>query len=244
MTSKEAQLRNENSKAWVAQQHFRIAIDGPAGAGKSTVAQLVAAQLNYLYIDTGAMYRAATLLALREKLDLADQKVIANRLRQASIELSAPDENSNGKIRVFLNSADVSAEIRGATVTSAVSAVSAMPAVREILVEKQRVLAKGGRAILDGRDIGTVVLPDADMKFFLTASAGVRARRRYDELCAAGHAVVYETILSEIIQRDSTDSNRDIAPLRQSPDAVLIITDNMTIAEVVETIINLCDRRH
>jgi cytidylate kinase len=247
MLSSEAQRKSESSKAWVRQQKLKIAVDGPAGAGKSTVAQRVAQEIGYLYVDTGAMYRAATLLVLRAKIQLDHQKAITNLIRHSNIELAPSPTTPDGKIylnsRVFLNKEDVTNEIRNAAVTSAVSAVSAVVPVRELLVEKQRRLAAAGAVILDGRDIGTVVLPDADLKIFLTASPEVRAQRRYDELLAKGEAVEAEVILTEIIERDRKDSSRAMAPLRPAQDAIMILTDNMPIEQVVDTIIKLCDRR-
>jgi cytidylate kinase len=243
MLSKEPRLKGDDSKAWVAQQKLKIAIDGPAGAGKSTVAQLVAREVGYLYIDTGAMYRAATLLVLRAKIPLDHQKAMTELIQRSVIELQQADPHSPEKIHVLLNNEDVSAQIRSREVTAAVSAVSSVMLVRELLVDKQRKMAEPGAVILDGRDIGTVVMPDADMKIFLTASPQVRAQRRYDELVAIGENVDYDTILHEIVERDRKDTNRAIAPLRQAQDAVMILSDNMTISQVVITIIKLCDKR-
>ena len=242
MLSKEPPVKGEDSKAWVARQKLKIAIDGPAGAGKSTVAQLVAQEVGYLYIDTGAMYRAATLLVIRAGIALDRHRSIAELIRHATIELLPANVHSK-KISVFLNNEDVSVEIRRKEVTSAVSAVSSVMLVRELLVEKQRKLAQPGGVILDGRDIGTVVMPDADLKIFLTASPKIRARRRHEELLAAGEVVDFDTILNEIVERDRKDSNRAIAPLRQAQDAIMILTDNMSIAQVVDTIIKLGDKR-
>jgi cytidylate kinase len=243
MLSKEPRLKGDDSRAWVAQQKLKLAIDGPAGAGKSTVAQLVAREVGYLYIDTGAMYRAATILVLRAKIPLDHQNTIAELIRHSIIELLPADAHSHEKIRVFLNNEDVSSEIRSKEVTAAVSAVSSVMQVRELLVEKQRKMAGAGGVVIDGRDIGTVVIPDADLKIFLTASPEVRAQRRYEELLSLGQAVDLETILHEIVERDRKDSNRAISPLLQAQDAIMILSDNMTINQVVDTIIKLCDRR-
>jgi len=232
-----------NSQSWVASQKLKVAIDGPAGAGKSTVAQQLAHKLGYLYIDTGAMYRAATLLVVRAKVPLDHQMAIAELVSHSTIELAPADANSQSKVQVFLNKEDVSLAIRQEAVTAATSAVSAVVPVRELLVNKQRQLAKDGGVVLDGRDIGTVVLPDADLKIFLTATPEVRAKRRYDELCALGEKVEYETILSNIVARDHKDSNRAVAPLRQAQDAVMILTDHMSVPQVVDTIIKLADKR-
>lgn len=261
MLSKEPPVKGEDSKAWVARQKLKIAIDGPAGAGKSTVAQLVAQEVGYLYIDTGAMYRAATLLVLRAGIPFDHHHAIADLVRRSQIELKpAPvPEPSNindalsdalkrdniqlKKIRVLLNNEDVSREIRGKEVTNAVSTVSSVMLVRDLLVDKQRKLAQPGGVILDGRDIGTVVMPDADLKIFLTASPIVRAERRLAEIFAAGELVDIDAILNEIKERDRKDSNRAIAPLKQAQDAIMILTDNMSIAQVVDTIIRLGDKR-
>lgn len=241
MLGKQADQKGKNSKAWAAQQKLTIAIDGPAGAGKSTVARLAAQELGYAYIDTGAMYRAATLLVLRAKVGLDHQKAIAELIRNSTIELLPTKTECQGKVRVVLNKEDVSEEIRGQAVTNAVGAVSAVVPVRELLVEKQRQLASLGGVIVDGRDIGTVVLPNADLKIFLTASPEVRARRRYEELLSLEQVVDYDTLLAEIIERDRKDSNRATAPLKQAQDAIAIITDNLSIPQVVDTIIRLCD---
>lgn len=218
---------------------LQIAIDGPAGAGKSTVAKKVADILGYLYIDTGAMYRAITWLAVENKLKMTDRDGIGALAAQATIELR-PADSPQENLHVLINGIEITKEIRTPEVTTLVSAVAAMPAVREHLVEQQRLLAQKGGVVLDGRDIGTVVLPDADLKIFLTASADVRAKRRMRELSAAGETVDYQLLLKQIIERDHKDSNRIIAPLRMADDAVLILTDNMTIDEVVSHVVKLC----
>ena len=220
--------------------NLKIAIDGPAGAGKSTVAKLVADQLGFLYIDTGAMYRAVTWLVLQNGVSIEDEPGIIEIVRTAQILLKPGDKSSHQLARVFVNGKEITKYIRTQEITKLVSPLSTIPAVRAYLVEQQRNMARGGGVVADGRDIGTVVLPDADIKIFLTASPEVRAQRRFRELKAMGQAVEYEEILKDIVERDQRDSNRTIAPLRMAEDAVLILTDNMRIDEVVSHIIALC----
>lgn len=217
-----------------------IAIDGPAGAGKSTVAQRVAAALGYLYIDSGAMYRAVTWLALKKGINVHDPGAVLALTRGTTISLKPGDASLNKAIRVFANDEDVTAHLRTQEIDTNVSYIAVIPQVRAYIDEQQRALAAGGKIVIDGRDIGTVVFPDADLKIFLTASAPVRAHRREAELKAKGQARDYKAILKEIIERDHIDSNRDIATLRMADDAVLILTDNMTIEQVVSHIVNLC----
>lgn len=217
---------------------LQIAIDGPAGAGKSTVAKRVADLLKYLYIDTGAMYRAATWLVAQKGIDVNDHAAIADAVAHCIIELKPGDEQE--KIHVFVDGNEVTKEIRSPQITKLVSPLSAIAAVRDKLVEQQRHMALKGGVVLDGRDIGTVVLPDANVKIFLTASPEVRAQRRLAELKAAGVDVEFDSLLKDIIERDHRDSNREIAPLRMAEDAVLILSDNMTIDDVVSHIIKLC----
>ncbi len=223
-------------------QKLQIAIDGPAGAGKSTVARRVAERLGYRYLDTGAMYRAAALLVMESGVALDDEKSIARLVKKASIDILPGDTETGSAVRIFLNGKDVTTEIRRPDVTNASSSVSAVVAVRLSLLQKQRDLAASGGVVLDGRDIGTVVLPDADLKIFLTASPEVRAKRRYDELIAAGKQVDLPTILQDVIDRDERDSNRSIAPLTQAKDAVLILSDHMTIEQVVDYIVKLSEK--
>jgi len=223
----------------IARTGLQIAIDGPAGAGKSTVAKLVADKLNYLYIDTGAMYRAATWLALQKGLEIDDADGIARALSKCKIELT-PGEADGQKIHVFVDGNEITNDIRTQEITRLVSPLSTIKSVRHQLVEQQRKLAAHGSVVLDGRDIGTVVLPRADVKIFLTASPEVRAKRRLAELEGKSERVDYETILKDIIERDHRDSNREIAPLQMADDAVLILSDNMTIDEVVSHIVQLC----
>ena len=217
-----------------------IAIDGPAGAGKSTVAQRVASACGYIYIDTGAMYRAATWVALLHKVDLCDEEAVVKLVQAADIELKPPDEASRGRIRVYVDGSDATSIIRSRIITRFVSQVSAIAGVRHIMVEKQKAMACHGGVVMDGRDIGTVVLPFADLKIFLTASPTVRAKRRLKELKELGQAADFETLLKDIQARDNYDSTRIVSPLKQAEDAVLIDTDDLTIEQVVERILNLC----
>lgn len=211
---------------------INIAIDGPAGSGKSTVAKAIARDYKILYLDTGAMYRACALKALCSKTDLESEEAIIDLMRDISLEI----EYENGAQKTVLDGRDVSEEIRKPEVSMAASTVSKYAGVRLKMVEKQREIAGRISCVIDGRDIGTVVLPDADFKFFLTANAEVRARRRYDELTAKGYNVNFEALKEEIVRRDEQDSTRAIAPLKQADDAVLIDTSAMSVDEVVAAI--------
>ncbi len=211
---------------------INIAIDGPAGAGKSTIARKTAANLGYIYVDTGALYRAVGISVLRRSLDTTDAKAVAEVLNEIKIELKFID----GVQYVFLDDEDVSTDIRLPEASMAASNVSAIPAVRAFLFDLQRNIAANNDCIMDGRDIGTVVLPDAQLKVFLTASAEVRAKRRYDELVQKGTPVEYEALLKEIKLRDHNDSTRTIAPLKPADDSVFVDSSDMTIDEVCETI--------
>ena len=211
---------------------INIAIDGPAGAGKSTIARKTAANLGYIYVDTGALYRAVGVSVLRRGLDTTDAKAVAEVLNEITIELKFID----GVQHVFLNNEDVSTDIRLPEASMAASNVSAIPAVRAFLFDLQRSIAANNNCIMDGRDIGTVVLPDAQLKVFLTASPEVRAKRRYDELIEKGTPVDYDALLEEIKLRDHNDSTRAIAPLKPAEDAVLVDSSDMTIEEVCSAI--------
>lgn len=208
---------------------YNIAIDGPAGSGKSTVAKRLAKDYNILYLDTGAMYRACAVKVLEAGVSPDDEFGIINLMRDVKLDV----EYENGRQKTLLDGRDVSEEIRLPQVSMAASTVSKHPSVRMHLVEKQREIAAKMSCVLDGRDIGTVVLPDAEFKFFITANPEVRAKRRYDELIAKGHTVDFEELKAEIIRRDEQDSTRAIAPLKQADDAILVDTSNMTIDEVV-----------
>ncbi|OUN87103.1 (d)CMP kinase [Gemmiger sp. An50] len=204
-----------------------VAIDGPSGAGKSTLAKRLAKELGYLYVDTGAMYRSIGLYALRQGVDPKDEAAVTALLPQIQIEL----RYVNGAQRVLLCGEDVSEAIRAENVGMATSAVSAHPPVRAFLLELQRGMARTHDILMDGRDIGTVILPGATVKIFLTASAEARADRRFKELQEKGVATDYETVLEDIRQRDYQDSHRATAPLRQAEDAVLVDTSDMDLEQ-------------
>jgi len=213
-----------------------IAIDGPAGSGKSTVAKRVAEILGLLYLDTGAMYRAVTLKALRAGIDPADGETLA--ALAAGTELAFV-RREDGSYHLFMDGQDVSTEIRSSEVTQHVSAVSAVPAVRTVLVKQQQMIARPGGVVMDGRDIGTVVLPHADLKIFLTASLEERARRRWLELTEKGFTGTREEIAADLQRRDAYDAGRPVAPLKPAPDSIIIDTSNLGIEEVVERILAL-----
>ena len=208
-----------------------IAIDGPAGAGKSTIAKLVAQKLSMIYIDTGAMYRAFTYALIKKEVDCKDLKAVISLLDQTDIDFKED--------RIFLNNLDVSDVIRSKDVTSNVSEVSAIIEVREKLVSMQRKIASEKNSVLDGRDIGTVVFPDADLKIFLIASVKVRATRRYNEVVSYDINADINEIEKSIEQRDFYDSNREASPLKKADDAIEIDTSNLTINEVVDEILTL-----
>ena len=204
-----------------------VAIDGPAGAGKSTLARQLARDLGYIYVDTGAMYRAVGLYALRAGADPADQAAVNALLPGIRLRLAVLD----GEQHIYLNDEDVSALIRTEQVGMAASAVGANPAVRAFLLDLQRDMAKTGNILMDGRDIGTVILPNATVKIFLTASCEARARRRWLEYQAAGRPDSYEEVLADVKQRDEQDSGRAAAPLRRAEDAVLLDTSDMDLGQ-------------
>ena len=214
---------------------MNIAIDGPAGAGKSTIARLAAKELNFVYVDTGAMYRAIALYLLDHKTDIEDEEALKAALKQIQINIVYEE----GVQHVFLDLQDVSTEIRSEKVGNMASKSSALKPVREKLLDLQRDIAAKNDVIMDGRDIGTNILPNAEVKVYLTASVDVRAKRRYDELVLRGESPDLESIKEGIEQRDYQDMNRDIAPLKQADDAVLIDSSDMTIAEVVDQIVSL-----
>lgn len=212
-----------------------VAIDGPSGAGKSTLAKRLAKELGYLYVDTGAMYRAIGLFALRQGVDPKDEAAVTALLPQIQIELRYVD----GAQRVLLCGEDVSEAIRAENVGMATSAVSAHPPVRAFLLELQRRMARTHDILMDGRDIGTVILPGATVKIFLTASAEARADRRFKELQDKGVDTDYETVLEDIRRRDYQDSHRATAPLRQAEDAVLVDTSEMDLEESFQALKSL-----
>lgn len=213
---------------------FNIAIDGPAGAGKSTIAKMVAKKLGFIYVDTGAMYRAIALYMLREGIDPSDEAAVSEAVEQVNITIRYQD----GAQQVLLNGEDVSGRIRTEEVGNTASVTSVYPAVRAHLLKLQRELAASADVLMDGRDIGTCILPNADVKIFLTASARVRAMRRYKELTEKGTMCNLEEIEQDIIERDSRDMNRAVAPLKQAEDAVLVDSSELTIDEVVQAIID------
>lgn len=215
------------------QKSFNIAIDGPAGAGKSTIARLAAKRLGFVYVDTGAMYRAIALYFLRKGIRPEDVQTIASLVQGAEITIRYVD----GTQQVILNGEDVSGQIRTEEVGNMASATSAIPAVRAHLLELQRNLAASANVIMDGRDIGTCILPDADVKIFLTASTSVRAMRRYRELQEKGMMCNLEEIEQDIIERDARDMNRETAPLKQAEDAMLLDSSDMTLEQVVQAIL-------
>lgn len=212
---------------------IRIAIDGPSGAGKSTVAKQIAKDLSIIYVDTGAMYRSIGLYVLRQGLDTKNAGQVTSCL--SAIDLQTRYDPQNGQ-RIFLNGEDVSEAIRTPEASMAASNVSAIPAVRAFLLELQQKMARQQSLIMDGRDIGTVVIPDAELKIFLTASPESRARRRYLEYIQKGQPAEYEQILHDVIQRDQQDSTRAAAPLRQAEDAVLLDTTSINFEQTVALI--------
>lgn len=214
---------------------LNCALDGPSGAGKSTIAKAVAARFGFVYVDTGALYRSISLYALSKGADTTSADEVVPLLEGIKIELKYVD----GSQRVILNGEDVSEKIRTPEISMAASNVSAIPAVREFLLDLQRSIAAKNDIIMDGRDIGTVILPDADVKVFMTASAEERARRRFEELKAKGQEVSYESVLEDINRRDYNDSHRETAPLIKANDAVELDTTSMTIDEVVDRISDL-----
>ena len=218
---------------------FNIAIDGPAGAGKSTIAKRAAKELSFIYVDTGAMYRSIALGLLRRDVDIEDTQALEKALEQ--IEVSIGYENHEQQ--VFLNQENVSGLIRTEEVSRMASAASAKPQVRAKLTELQRSLARREDVLMDGRDIGTMILPDAQLKIYLTASVHTRALRRYKELIERGEDCSLEDIEKDIEERDYRDMHRETAPLCQAEDAVLIDSSEMTIDEVVERIISLAKSR-
>lgn len=217
---------------------YNIAIDGPAGAGKSTIAKAVARKLQIIYVDTGAMYRAMALFMLREGVDLSDADAISEKCKEADITIAY---EGDGQV-VYLNGENVTSCLRTEEVGNAASATSIQPAVREKLVELQRALAAKSDCIMDGRDIGTCVLPNAQVKIYLTASSEVRAKRRYDELQAKGVRCDLQKIKEDIEDRDYRDMHREHSPLCVAEDAVLVDSSYMTPEEVTAQILRLCRR--
>ena len=219
----------------MAGKFVSVAIDGPVGAGKSSIARTAAQRLGFIYADTGALYRSVGLFCHRNGVDMTDPAAIAGTLGSIKLEIRLVD----GVQHIFLNGEDVSEEIRLPEISMAASAVSAVPEVRAALLDTQRDIARKNNVIMDGRDIGTVVLPDAQVKIFLTASPEIRAKRRYDELRAKGSNVSFDEVLSDLNRRDYNDSHRAAAPLKQADDAVLADTSELDFEQSVELVCSL-----
>lgn len=215
---------------------MNVAIDGPAGAGKSTIAKLCAKKMDLIYVDTGAMYRAVALYLLESGIDVNDRSAVAEKCKGAGVDIKYEDGVQN----VYLNGTNVTGRLREEAVGNTASVTSAVPEVRAQIFSLQRGLAERGGLIMDGRDIGTVVMPDADVKIYLTASSEVRAKRRVLELEAKGEHPDFEEVKKDIEDRDHRDMTREISPLKQADDAILVDTSDMTIDEVVEKICSLC----
>lgn len=212
-----------------------VAIDGPAGSGKSTVSRMLAKRLGLLYVDTGAMYRALTLKAMREGIDLEDETALAAIARRAKIDLREED----GRLRVILDGEDVASLIRTPELTNNVKYIARVPAVRKEMVRLQRAIGKTGGAVLEGRDIGTVVFPDADYKFYLDASEDERVKRRHKELVALGQTVSLEEMQRDVSSRDESDMKRSVGALKKAGDARFIDTTELSIDGVVDKILDL-----
>ena len=215
---------------------YNVAIDGPAGAGKSTIAKLVAKEKGYIYVDTGAMYRGLAIHFLDKGIQPQETEKVIEACKDAEVTIAYEDAVQH----VYLNGKDISSRLRHEEVGNMASVTSAIPEVRKKLLELQQNLAKTQNVIMDGRDIGTCVLPHADVKVYLTASVETRAKRRYQELQEKGEDCNLEEIAHDIEERDRRDMTREIAPLKQAEDAVLVDSSDMTIAEVVKTIVDLC----
>ena len=215
---------------------IKIAIDGPSGSGKSTLAKALSKKLGYIYVDTGALYRTIALYMLSSNTDLKDAEQIISKLPDIHLAMFHDD---NGSQHVTLNDMDVGDTIRTSEVSAAASTVSAIPKVRAFLLDTQRNMAKTHNVIMDGRDIGTVIFPDADVKIFLTASEECRAMRRYNELIERGQSVTYEQVLSEMNERDTQDSSRKIAPAKPADDAIILDTTGFEFEDSVNAILEI-----
>ena len=217
-----------------------IALDGPAASGKSTLGNKLALSLGYLFFDTGIMYRAITWIALQHDMDLKDEAGITELAQKAHIDIRPPSKDDGRSCDVVIEDKDVTWDMRGGDVDANVSVVSAYAGVRKALSEQQRRIGLRGKVVMVGRDIGTVVLPEADLKVYLDASAGERAKRRYDELIARGEKADYDEILRKVIERDRIDSTRAVAPLRPAEDAIIIDSDKMDVEQVFARVMELC----
>jgi len=217
-----------------------IAIDGPAASGKSTIGKRLADTLGYLFFDTGVMYRAVTWLALQRGLEMSDETAITTLAESIPIDVRPPSQPDGRACDVIVEGQDITWETRRPEVDANVSVVSSYAGVRRALSAQQRRIGQRGRVVMVGRDIGTIVLPDADLKIYLDASAEERARRRYDENTARGESADYNEILSKVIERDRIDSTRDVAPLKAADDAIVLDSDNLNADEVFEKALALC----
>ncbi len=218
---------------------INIAIDGPAGAGKSTIAKAVAAKLGIIYLDTGAMYRAVAYAALKKGIDVKDPEGVAQLLENLEMDI----RYENGVQNVYVNGENATPYLRTSEMSKAASDISALPVVRYKMVELQREFAAKCDVVLDGRDIGTFVLPDANCKFYMTASPEERAKRRFEELTAKGETCDYNAVLQDIVKRDYNDSHREVAPLKQADDAYYLDTTELSIAEVTERVEKIVKER-
>ena len=219
-------------------QMINIAIDGPAGAGKSSVAKAVASKYGYIYVDTGALYRALAYKAIEGGVDIADAESVRDMLSKTKLNIAY---NELGQ-RIFLDGADVSDYIRTAAVSMGASDISAIGFVREWLLDMQKDIAKANNCIMDGRDIGTTILPNADIKIFLTASVEERAKRRYKELIEKGESVTFEAVIEDVKTRDYNDSHRAVSPLKKADDAIEVDTTGMNIEQSVDALVKIIDR--
>lgn len=217
-----------------------ITLDGPAASGKSTIGRKLADALGYLFFDTGIMYRAVTWIALHHDMDLRDEEIMNQVAQTAQIDIRPPSKNDGRPCDVIIGEQDVTWDMRSSDVEANVSLISAYAGVRKALSQKQREIGLRGKVVMVGRDIGTVVLPEADLKIYLDASAEERAKRRYDEVIARGEKADYDEILKKMIERDHIDSTRAVAPLRPADDAVIINTDEPSAEQVFEQVLKLC----
>jgi cytidylate kinase len=218
-----------------------IAIDGPAASGKSTIGKRLADELDYLFFDTGVMYRAITWLVLQRGLDMYDETAVTALAETVPIDVKPPSQDDGRACDVIVEGQDITWQTRRPEVDSNVSIISAYPGVRRALSAQQRRIGQRGNVVMVGRDIGTVVLPDADVKIYLDASAEERARRRYDEIIARGESADYDEILAQVIERDRIDSTRDVAPLKTADDAIVVDSDHLNAEEVFQKIFSFCN---